>query len=88
MCDGLHLLSSSEPANLCTAIDFLSGPSGMVLTEDKSFHLGLQLKEAGKALSAGAEAPPAQSLLQKEESYAKTCLPGAFVCAQQCSRKD
>lgn len=60
----------------------------MVLTEDKGFPLGLQLKEAGKALTAEAEAPPAQSLLQKEESCAKTCLSGEFVSAQQCSRKD
>lgn len=59
----------------------------MVLTEDKGFPLGLQLKEAGKALTAGAQAPPAQSLLQKKELCAKTCLSGAFVCAQ-CNRKD
>lgn len=81
MCDGLHLLGSSEPANLCTTIDFLSGPSGVVLTEDKGFPLALQLKEAGKALTAGAEAPPAQSFLQKEESCTKTCLSRAFVSA-------
>lgn len=80
MCDELHLLGSSEPANLCTAIDFLSGPSGMVFTEDKGFPFGLQLKKAGKALTAGAEAPPAQSLLQKEDRVQNPCLSGTFVC--------
>lgn len=60
---------------------FCLAPQGWCSLEDKGFPLGLQLKEAGKALTAGAEAPPAQSFLQKEESVHKPpclrrlCLP-------------
>lgn len=57
----------------------------MVLAEDKGFPLGL--RAGGRALEAEVEAPPAQSLLQKEESCANLLVWGVCVC-QPCSRKD